>query len=182
MKLHVGDSAPAFKLQDINGDRVSLEAYRGRPVFLSFFKWATCPLCNLRLRSLVNEFPQLSQNGLQIIGVFHSKADKLLRHMDGKNVPFPLIADPKMTLYKQYGVNQSMLGVLRGSLRMGDFARVMGNGLLKPDLPDVSLRVIPANFLIDAQGIIRTAYYGKDIGDHLPLANIKEFAGLAAAV
>ncbi len=176
MKLKTGNVAPLFNMPDMNGNDVSLETWRGQPVFLSFFKWATCPLCNLRIREIMHHFVEFEARNMQIIGVFHSPAAKLREHMTEQSLPFPLIADPEMQLYKQYGVTQSLWGVMRGSLRVNDFAKIISHGLLEAKMPDVSMNVIPANFLIDGQGIIQTAYYGRDIGDHLALEEILDFA------
>ena len=35
---------------------------------------------------------------------------------------------------------------------------------------------MPAEFLVDRDGIIQTVYYGKDEGDHMPFEEIKAFA------
>lgn len=35
---------------------------------------------------------------------------------------------------------------------------------------------MPVDILVDENGIIQTAYYDKDEGDHLPFENIKEFS------
>ena len=35
---------------------------------------------------------------------------------------------------------------------------------------------MPADFLIDEGRVIRTAYYGEDEGDHLPIERVKAFA------
>lgn len=45
-----------------------------------------------------------------------------------------------------------------------------------PHRMDGGLTVMPADFLIDENGVIQTAYYGKDAGDHLPFSRIKAFA------
>src|SRR5437660_8229902 len=44
--LHVGDAAPNFTLATLNGKRVSLSDYRGKPVMLNFW-YASCPGCEL---------------------------------------------------------------------------------------------------------------------------------------
>lgn len=47
----VGAVAPDFQLQDINGQAVSLSAYRGQPVLVNF--WATwCPPCLLEMPTI----------------------------------------------------------------------------------------------------------------------------------
>jgi hypothetical protein len=35
---------------------------------------------------------------------------------------------------------------------------------------------MPADFLINEQGIIETAFYGQDEGDHLPFGIVKDFS------
>ena len=39
-----------------------------------------------------------------------------------------------------------------------------------------SLITMPADFLIDQEGIIQVAFYGKDEGDHLSFDTIKDFS------
>ena len=35
---------------------------------------------------------------------------------------------------------------------------------------------LPADFLVDENGTIQVAWYGKDEGDHLPINDIKAFS------
>jgi len=35
--------------------------------------------------------------------------------------------------------------------------------------------IVPADFLINEDGTIHTAYYGNNIGDHIPIELINEF-------
>lgn len=37
---------------------------------------------------------------------------------------------------------------------------------------------LPADFLVDEQGVIRQAYYGEDIGDHLPFEAVRSGSGV----
>ena len=39
-----------------------------------------------------------------------------------------------------------------------------------------STTIIPADFLIDMNGIIQVAYYGSDEGDHLQFEQVKYFS------
>ena len=61
-------------------------------------------------------------------------------------------------------------------LRMPTMLYAMfGKGYL-PNKIEGSMTTMPADFLIDAAGVIRRAYYGKDEGDHLPFEEVKQFA------
>ena len=69
-----------------------------------------------------------------------------------------------------------MIGVLKGMLlRMPTLIK----GMLKGYIPLIikgSLTTMPADFLIDKNGIIQKAYYGSDEGDHLSFEEVKAFA------
>lgn len=53
------------------------------------------------------------------------------------------------------------------------------HGMFKGYIPLVikgRLTTMPADFLIDRNGVIKTAYYGKDEGDHLSFDLVKAFS------
>ncbi|MFN8371575.1 MAG: peroxiredoxin-like family protein [Anaerolineae bacterium] len=173
MRFTPGQPASDFQVSDIFGKPVSLKQYAGRHLLLSFYKWASCPFCNLRVRHLSQHYPQLQQQGLDIVAVFYSSADTLRQHMSQYTVPFPLIADPQMKLYRDYGVEKSLWGMMKTSFRMGDMLEMMRLGLMKTS-PEGDMRIMPADFLIAPDGHIKIAHYGSDIGDHLRLETIQE--------
>ncbi|MBW1943660.1 MAG: TlpA family protein disulfide reductase [Deltaproteobacteria bacterium] len=63
-----GDSAPAFSLQEITGETVSLDQYKGRIVLLDF--WATwCPPCRKSIPELVALQDKYKEQGLVVLGI-----------------------------------------------------------------------------------------------------------------
>lgn len=48
-------------------------------------------------------------------------------------------------------------------------------GQKAPDFTTQDVTGVPADFLITPDGTIDTAYYGKDIGDHLDMAIIEQW-------
>jgi peroxiredoxin len=60
--------APDFKVQDLQGNTLSLADFRGKIVFLNF--WATwCPPCRQEIPDLSDVFNQYKNKGLMIIGL-----------------------------------------------------------------------------------------------------------------
>jgi thioredoxin-dependent peroxiredoxin len=173
MRLSTGQLAKDFRVNDIFGKPISLSQYAGKHVLLSFYKWASCPMCNLRVHRLSQQYAQLQQQGLEILAVFYSPAGMLREHMAQRSTPFPIIADPEMKLYREYGVEKSFFGMMKAGLRMGDMLDIMKLGFLKT-LPEGDLRILPADFLIAPDQRIKIAYYGSDIGDHLPIETIQQ--------
>jgi len=63
-----GQQAPNFTLEDLQGQKVSLASYRGRPVVVDF--WATwCGPCKLEIPWLEQLQSQYAPQGLQVIGL-----------------------------------------------------------------------------------------------------------------
>ena len=178
--LHSGDQAPDFTLPGLDGRAVRLADYRGRKVLLTFFRYATCPFCTVRFVRLAQEAPRYAEQGIQVIGVFESSADYVREYLSRRGLPFPVIADPDGTLYAQYGVKKSLPGLLFGMFRMPTLLRALFDRDYRMAAPDGSLIRIPADFLIGPDRLIADAYYGSDIGDHIPFQRIDRFAGLLA--
>ncbi len=177
MQLQSGQAAPAFNHVDIFGERHSLARYRGKKLLLSFYRYASCPLCNLRVHQLIQLHPQLQAQGLEMLAVFQSPDAQICQYVGRQDAPFALLADPQQQLYRRYGVSPSWWKLAKAAARLGAVIKSFRLGFW-PGKIDGALAMVPADFLIDEQGNIARAYYGADIGDHLPVAEI--FAWLEA--
>ena len=66
--LEVGDTARNFYLQDLDGNTVSLEDFRGKPVLINF--WATwCAPCRLEMPALQAAQDAHQEDGLVVLAV-----------------------------------------------------------------------------------------------------------------
>ena len=175
MRLTSGNKLTNIKLPAIDGTMFESESIKGKPVMLSFFRFASCPFCNLRVNELVRRFDEFGDD-FTIIAIFDSPLDNLTRHTAGHKAPFPILADESNKYYKEYNIEHSVLGMLKGMFfRAPTLLKAMFKGYV-PTVIKGSLTTMPADFLIDRNGVIQTAYYGKDEGDHLPFDLVKEFA------
>lgn len=175
MRLTANQQAPKFILPDVDGKLISLDAYRGKPLLLSFFRSAACPLCSLRLWYLVNHYPKLQHLGLEVIAVFETSRATTLTYAGSLQPGFPMIANPDQSLFHTYGVESSLVRVPWGMIKhipqyWQAFRQRVGGRLT-----DGAPGLIPADFLLTPDLRIATAHYGADIGDHLPFAQIDAF-------
>jgi thiol-disulfide isomerase/thioredoxin len=70
-----GKPAPAFTLTDLNGKKVSLADYKGKPVMVNF--WATwCAPCKLEMPWLEDLQQRYAAQGLVILGIASDEAPK----------------------------------------------------------------------------------------------------------
>ena len=182
MKLAPGNPVVPFSAVDVDGHPVSLEQFRGRPVLLMFFRYASCPMCNLRLHDFAREYPRLQARGLSAVAFFHSSAGAIRRNASRRNYSFPLVADPDQEIYRAFGVETSWAGFLKSMVLPSfyrDWIRSIRHGFWGG--ADLEMAKMPADFLVGPDGRLLLVHYGKDIGDHLSVADIeKALAGLAS--
>lgn len=173
MPLHQGDIAPEFQAVDMFGDAVRLADLRGRPILLSFMRYASCPMCNLRMREQVLAHERLSNDGLVMLAVFQSSAESMRQYVGRHEAPFALIADPDMALYRLYEVERGMAGLLAPSNVVHAF-RAFAKGFA-PGRIEGPIDRLPADFLIGPDGRIDRAFYARSAGEHVPLADVERW-------
>lgn len=174
MRLLENQNAPFFTQQDLNGEIVDLSTPREKLLLFAFFRYASCPLCNLRVHELIKNYDDLKDK-LEIIAVFQSPEDKIRQYVGKQEMPFRVIPDPDKKLYRLYGVESSWLGFGKAwTIKIGQvFNAVIKNHFL-PGSMEGEIHRIPADFIIDTENRILKTFYGEDIGDHLPLEDIKD--------
>jgi len=173
MKLTINSPAPRIKTKDILGNDFDLETYKGQKILVAFFRFSTCPFCNLRIHTLSTEYEKL---GINIVAIFESSNENLRKHLAHYELPFPVLSDRAGVYYKSYGLNKSVIGVFKGMLtRPIEMLRGMSKGKSLFHGIDGHLTRMPADFLIDENGMIRELMYARDEGEHMDVEIIKRF-------
>lgn len=173
MRLKPGDKAIPFITETTEGERISLEQFAGKPLLLMFHRYASCPMCNLRLRDFGQHYPRLHERGLEVIAFFHSPADHIRRNAGKQHYLFHLVPDPQFSVYRSYGVETSWLRFFLSMLLPSfylDWIRSMRYGFWGG--VDWQMGKMPADFLIGPDGRILKTHYGREIGDHFTVREI----------
>jgi thioredoxin-dependent peroxiredoxin len=171
-RLIEGQQAPDFSLRDIDGKTHKLEQYRGKYLLLSFYRYASCPFCNLRISQVMQRIDGFRANDLEILSIFQSPEEKIKQYVGKQHPPFAVVPDPERRLYQTYRLETSWTGMLTAMIfRMGDVIKAFSKGF-GPGTMEGEKNRLPADFLIGPDGTILEAYYGKDIGDHMPFETI----------
>ena len=66
MRLTVGQPAPSFIATTWDGRPVSLSDFEGQKLWLAFFRYAACPLCNVRVRAIYRRVAELHAAGVAV--------------------------------------------------------------------------------------------------------------------
>lgn len=180
MKIQVGQTAPDFTVNDIFGNPIKLSAYKGKKIVLGFFRNVNCPFCNRRVHQLILNSIRFKNNDVQLIFLFESSADKLIKSSFHKGVsPWPLIGNPQRTIYDLYGAENSLSGFMKSTYKANLFrAKNDTKDLNLPADKDASMTLMPADFFIDENFKIVKAHYGKHLDDHVDYKLLSEFAGI----
>ena len=94
-----GKSAPAFTLNDLNGNKVSLSDFKGHPLLINY--WGTyCPPCKIEMPWLQEFSKKYAADGLQVVGITYDSEvgrDTIARDTKQLGVTYPiLLSDPKV--------------------------------------------------------------------------------------
>jgi thioredoxin-dependent peroxiredoxin len=182
MHIQSGTRAPVFQATDLFGNSIDLAAYHGTPLLLSFFRNATCALCNLRVHQLIQRYADLHRAGLEIVVVFESPAASLRQHVGKQDAPFPIIADPEARLYTLYGVESSeekIAATMAMPATQQVIAAAAREGFELTEEAGSNFLRMPADFFIGVDGVVLEAHYAAYVWDHMPFARIEELLGLA---
>jgi peroxiredoxin len=173
MRIQPGQMAPDFTATVFARDPLTLSSLRGHKVWLAFFRYAGCPLCNLRVHQMIQRHDAWQAKGLSIVTVFQAPVDEVAGNVGEQNAPFPIVCDPDEKLYALYGVEASLAGFLSPK-NIPLVAEAMKAGFGPGTMHGTKTR-LPADFLIDEQGVVRETFYAPVIGEHIPFERIDAF-------
>lgn len=125
--------APAIDLVSLDGSRVRLSDYLGRPVLINF--WASwCTPCRDEFPQFVTALRDHASQGLQILGVIHDdNANAAAAFATSEHATWPLLMDPGDTIWNAYiipvGVPATIFIDRSGVVRATSFGPVTPSGL-----------------------------------------------------
>ncbi|HLJ31797.1 MAG TPA: peroxiredoxin [Candidatus Babeliales bacterium] len=108
VNLKVGDKAPEFALVNQDGTIVHLSDFLGSKVALYFYPKDNTPGCSQQACSLRDDFEQLEDAGITILGLSKGSIKSKQSFIKKKHLNFPLLIATNDVL-KAYGVNTGLL-------------------------------------------------------------------------
>src|SRR5204863_213310 len=106
--LKIGDKAPAFSLEDQNGQTYTLEQLKGKKIALYFYPKDETPGCTKQACSIRDNFTDLTNADIIVLGVSKGTRKSHKKFSEKHHLAFPLlIANEKML--NDYKVNTGIL-------------------------------------------------------------------------
>jgi peroxiredoxin len=120
--IAAGEPAPDFKLNDQDGEEVSLSDYKGRKVLLVFYPLDFSPVCSDQLSIYQEVKPELAEQGLELLGISVDSAYSHKAFQEKIGIDTTLLADfePKGEVAKAYGSYIDGAGIANRTLVLVD--------------------------------------------------------------
>ena len=100
--LEKGASAPDFKLDDQDGNPVSLADFKGKKILLWFYPKASTPGCTIEGQEFRDEFQKFQEKNTVILGMSADSVKSQKNFCEKQNFPFSLVSDPEKTTIRKY--------------------------------------------------------------------------------
>ncbi len=103
----IGDKAPAFTLESIDGKNISLSDFQGKTVLIVFTS-VNCKECEIQMPFLVGAYQKESGN-LAVLDIYHMIFDPRLvkDYVTNKQfTTFPALPDPNNVVANAYGATR----------------------------------------------------------------------------
>ncbi len=129
--LEPGDKAPAFTLQNQNGEKVKLSDLRGETVVIYFYPRADTPGCTTQACGVRDRYDEYAAAGARVIGISPDGVEAIAKFDDKHDLGFTLLADPDHAVAEKYGAwgeksmyGKKYMGVLRSTFIVGPDGKI----------------------------------------------------------
>ncbi|WP_134683893.1 peroxiredoxin-like family protein [Brevibacillus migulae] len=156
--LKPGDQAPNFTLANPLGEQVTLfdELSKG-PVVLTFYRGSWCPYCNIQLRAYQQILADIQKYGGQLIALSPQSPDNSLTQKEKESLTFQVLSDPDGFVAERYNLLFALPDYLQHT-----FTHFFGFDLTVFHQTNRWVLPVPATYLIDKDGIVRSSYVDPD--------------------
>ncbi len=148
--LKPGDRAPAFILDDPDGNPVSsADLLAAGPLIVTFYRGVWCPYCNMDLQAMEATLPELRNRGASLVAISPQKPANSRRSPRENKLSFPILSDPRNDVAAAFGLRFTLPDYLADL-----YKRVFKNDLEVVNGDPSWTLPMPARFLIGQSGAI----------------------------
>ncbi|KPM37497.1 hypothetical protein AK830_g9045 [Neonectria ditissima] len=169
--LSPGSKLPDFKLNDASGKPVTRDELLAKgALLLTFYRGNWCPFCNIALHGLQQHLAEFAAKGVTLVAVSPELPDNSLTTKEKNDLEFEVLSDEGNKFARELGIVWRMPEYLKPAFgELGtDLAKRHGNHEF--EVP------VPANFLVDKEGVVRNVFVDSDYTKRLEPATAVEWA------
>ncbi|HCS27915.1 MAG TPA: thioredoxin-dependent thiol peroxidase [Spongiibacteraceae bacterium] len=129
----VGNMAPAFSLQDQDGNKLSLKDFKGKSnVVLYFYPKAMTPGCTVQACGIRDSKAAFKKLDTVVLGVSPDPVARLPRFIEKQSLNFTLLSDEDHAIADKYGcwgmkkfMGREFMGLIRTTFIIGKDGRLL---------------------------------------------------------
>lgn len=129
--MEVGDSFPAFRLKDENGEDLDSTTLEGIRYVIYFYPKDNTPGCTKEAEEFSASIAQFMLRNIPVIGVSKDSSESHRRFIDGHQLKVKLLSDPDHELMEKVGAwgtkvsyGKETVGTIRSTFIVGKDCRV----------------------------------------------------------
>ncbi|MGA9871682.1 MAG: redoxin domain-containing protein [Rhodococcus sp. (in: high G+C Gram-positive bacteria)] len=165
----VGDRIASIALQNVDGERVDLDALLATPIVVPLVRYYGCMPCRAFLHELEGMRGDIEAAGAHVVGV-GGAADYQARDLMDNGVGYPLLLDPQHVLYQEVDIHRIHWAMMLdprtwwkylSAIRHARQGRITDHPLQAPGL-----------VIIDTDRTVQMLYRGRTLGDYPQPADV----------
>jgi peroxiredoxin len=167
--LKAGERMPDFDLPNVEGRFVSSQALLERgPLVVSFFRGGWCPFCATELLALQQAVPDIVARGASLAAITPDTGAALASAKRDNALGYEVLSDVDLGLGLQFGLVFRVPDAIRDLYRRIN----LDLGARHGNAHDVWLLPIPATYIVDRSGMVRSAEVDCDFRRRMEPAQI----------
>ncbi|MED6149371.1 hypothetical protein PIB30_061665 [Stylosanthes scabra] len=113
-KVDKGSKAPSFTLKDQDGNSVSLDKFKGKPVVVYFYPADESPSCTKEACAFRDSYEKFKKTGAEVVGISSDSPSSHKAFAKKYRLPFTLLSDEGNKVRKEWGIPSDLFGTLPG--------------------------------------------------------------------
>jgi thioredoxin-dependent peroxiredoxin len=137
MALRSGDKCPSFTLPNQHGENINIDEFIGKRILIIYFyPKDDTPGCTKEACMFRDSYEEFVDMGCEVIGISSDSIESHRKFAETHRLSFPLLADEKGQVRKQFGVPGNLFGLIPGRVTYivdkKGLVREVHNSLLDP--------------------------------------------------
>lgn len=115
MAIRSGDKCPSFTLPNQNGENINIDEFIGKRILIIYFyPKDDTPGCTKEACMFRDSYEEFVDMGCEVIGISSDSIESHRKFAETHRLSFPLLADEKGQVRKQFGVPGNLFGLIPG--------------------------------------------------------------------
>lgn len=113
--IQIGDNCPVFSLPDSEGTEIQIAELLGKKILVLFFyPKDDTPGCTKEACAFRDAYTDFLDLGCEVFGISSDNSQSHQEFQQKHKLPYPLLSDTQKKVRQQFGVPQSLFGLIPG--------------------------------------------------------------------